>query len=189
MAPKTQPPKKALAGPNIPLIVEQEFESVFGRKPTAEESSYWKERYRKNSADRVKLSAWMLIDQERANSAPVVASNPLVVTEQKSLIERGNECMRKVLEEHDKVMARAREKQAACEANYKAGSPGSIACMIARAILLLLLRSRMPLVMQRTYREVLVVNSIASYGNCKHSRMNSIISSSNYKMTLTANNL
>ena len=114
MAPKTQPPKKALAGPNIPLIVEQEFESVFGRKPTAEESSYWKERYRKNSAGRVKLSAWMLIDQERANSAPVVASNPLVVTEQKSLIERGNECMERAFKEHEKQMAEWKAQSGSC---------------------------------------------------------------------------
>jgi hypothetical protein len=55
----------AVVTEDVPLIVEQEFVRVFGRQPTAEESSYWKERYRKNSGSREYISSWLQADYEK----------------------------------------------------------------------------------------------------------------------------
>jgi Tfp pilus assembly protein PilE len=41
--------------PNVPLIVEQEFEKVYGRKPSSSESNTWKNKYRDNSWSRSNL--------------------------------------------------------------------------------------------------------------------------------------
>lgn len=70
-APTTQP---SSTDTNVPLIVEQEFMAVFGRKPSASESEYWKERMRKNSFDRVKLRNLMEVGKIEQKQQP--ASNP-----------------------------------------------------------------------------------------------------------------
>lgn len=65
---------------SIPLIVEQEFAAVFGRAPNGAESAFWKERYRKNSADRQKIRAWM----ESTNQSQQTASNSDTVSSQQN---------------------------------------------------------------------------------------------------------
>lgn len=41
--------------PSLPLIIEQEFEKVYGRKPSSAESNMWKSKYRANSWSRSDL--------------------------------------------------------------------------------------------------------------------------------------
>lgn len=53
-----------ISEPSLPLIVEQEFEKVYGRKPSSAESNTWKSKYRANS--------WLRSDLYNA----LVASKP-----------------------------------------------------------------------------------------------------------------
>ncbi len=65
---KTPVSAQAPTEPNIPLIVEQEFVSVFGRKPSGEESAFWKERMRKNSYSRETVRLAMQREKEKTDN-------------------------------------------------------------------------------------------------------------------------
>jgi len=71
-APTTNQP--AASESNIPLIVEQEFEKAYGRKPSSAESNSWKSKYRTNSWSRSQLYDALVASQPKPSAVANTSS-------------------------------------------------------------------------------------------------------------------
>jgi len=57
--------------PDVPLIVEQEFEKVYGRKPTLSESNNWKNKFRANDWSRSQLHDAIIVSKATGSVASI----------------------------------------------------------------------------------------------------------------------
>lgn len=61
-----------IANKNVPVVVAQEFVSIFGRKPTAQESLYWKNRARTDKRTISALHGAMQFQKAKGQTMPIV---------------------------------------------------------------------------------------------------------------------
>lgn len=114
------------SGPNVPLIVEEGFEKVYGRKPTTSESNSWKSKFRANSWSRSQLYNALIAFKPVPSKVTQPSTTTIIVAPDKtSTTSSTNELSEYLLDKYK----REEQERAAQEAALRAQTEARAACL------------------------------------------------------------